>query len=303
MSSQQYVCFYVDAESTKSETFSNDTTESLMASTVNSYSQKAKEARFILGAGFGVEASWLEEDNVGDMTAKIEEIADKYLNGSGAIKDLGKDFAVVAAGGKLMFPEIWSDSSFDQSFDASIKLRCPYPNLVQWFLDIIVPLNHLIAFTMPRTPYGKSSLGSNFDNVANGYMSPFLVRAFYKGLFNCDMGIITSLSVKKGQTGSWTLAGLPSEVDVDITIKDLYNIMVMTPDTMPQTFMSNTCFVNYLANACGISVNKPDIERSLDTYYTIYKKKTINTLTGYKYWQGLKNNVSNKTLGLFNKFF
>lgn len=304
ISSEQYTCFYADASSTKNEDFSNSTTESQIASKVNGYSDLAKEARFILGATTGNKVAFLEEDNIGDMMTKIDNIADQYLNGSKIFSDLGKDFAVIAAGGKLIFPEIWSDSEFSQSFDVNIKLRCPCPNLVSWFLDIMVPLNMLIAYVMPRTPYGKDTRGEDFDSIVNGYMSPFLVRAFYRGLFNCDMGIVTSLSISKGQTGSWTLGGLPTEVDVSMTIKDLYNVMAMSSDTQPKTYITNTCFLNYLANSCGISVNKPDLIRSVDLYWQIIKKKTIGSnFGGYYFWKNLKQNTTNKLMSIYTKRF
>lgn len=304
ISTEQYTCFYTDASSTKNEDFSNSTTESQIASKVNGYSDLAKEARFILGATTGNKVSFLEEDNIGDMMTKIDDIADQYLKGSRIFSDIGKDFAVIAAGGKLIFPEIWSDSEFSQSFDVNIKLRCPCPNLVSWFLDIMVPLNMLVAYVLPRSPYGKDTRGKEFDSVVNGYMSPFLVRAFYRGLFNCDMGIVTSLSVSKGSQGSWTLGGLPTEVDVSMTIKDLYNVMVMSSATQPKTYVTNTCFLNYLANACGISVNKPDIMRSVDLYWQIIKKKTIGSRFGsYYFWKNIKQNAKNKLLNVYtNKF-
>lgn len=303
MSSEDYVCFYCDATSTKNEDFSNSTTESQIASSINSYSDKAKEARFILGAATGAKTSFLDESNIDNITSKIDDIADEYLHHSQLFKDLGKDFAIIATGGKLLFPEIWSDSEFSQSFDVNIKLRCPCPNPLQWYLDIIVPLNHLIAFTMPRTPYGKNTAGADFGNTANGYVSPFLVRAFYKGLFNCDMGIVTSLSIQKGKEGSWTLDGLPSEVDVSMTIKDLYNIMVMTPDSKPATFISNTCFLNYIANSCGISINKPDIERSIDLYVAVYKKTFVRNITGYRFWKSLSQSGRNKMYDMYTSYF
>lgn len=305
VTSEQYTCFYTDASSTKNEDFSNSTTESQIASKVNGYSDLAKEARFILGATTGEKVSFLEEDNIGDLMTKIDNIADQYLHSSKIFSDLGKDFAVVAAGGKLIFPEIWNDSEFSQSFDVNIKLRCPCPNLVSWFLDIMVPLNMLIAYVMPRSPYGKDTRGKNFDSVVNGYMSPFLVRAFYRGLFNCDMGIVTSLSISKGSQGSWTLGGLPTEVDVSMTIKDLYNVMVMSSATQPKTYITNTCFLNYLANCCGISVNKPDIMRSVDLYWQIIKKKAFGQgFLGTRYfWKNFEQSMNNKLLKIYTDIF
>ena len=302
LSSEDYVCFYVDSSSSKSEDFSNSTTESSLVGKVNGYSDTAKEIKFLTGAITG--NNFLNDQNIVDLTSKLADISENLLNGSTILSNVGKDFAIIAAGGKLVFPEIWSDSEFSQSFDINIKLRCPCPNPLQWFLDIIVPLNHLIAFTMPRTPFGHTSVKNQvFDNTVNGYVSPFLVRGFYKGLFNCDMGIITSLQITKGKEGSWTRMGLPSEVDVSITIKDLYNIMVMTADTMPSTFISNTCFLNYLANSCGICINQPDISRSIELYYTVYTKKLTRALTGYRFWKNLQQDGRNKAYALYTRFF
>lgn len=80
------------------------------------------------------------------------------------------------------------------------------------------------------------------------------------------MGIVTDLNLSLGKEGSWTLDGLPSEVDVDMTIKDLYNVMAMTPSDQTTEFLNNTMFLNFLASSCGVSINKPDLERSVDLY-------------------------------------
>src|SRR5699024_7465962 len=114
------------------------------------------------------------------------------------------------------------DSDFSNSYDISIKLRTPDGDKLSWFLNIYVPLAHLICLTAPR----EAS-----DAGPNGYISPFLVRGFYKGLFNCDMGIITNLSITRGREKAWTLDGLPTEVDVSMELKDLYKMLAITPYT------------------------------------------------------------------------
>lgn len=303
ISTESYVTFYTDAETTKSEQYSNSTKASQLADSVNSFSDIAKEINFLVGAHVG-QLDWLDPSAI---TQAIESIGGlgEDLTGSKLVGDIAKEFSVIATGGKLIFPEIWSDSEFTQTFDVKMKFRCPCPNKVSWFLDICVPINHLRALVLPRTPYGEGMDGKKFEDEpsANGYFSPFLVRAFYKGLFNCDMGIVTDLSLSLGKEGSWTLDGLPSEVDVDMTIKDLYNVMAMTSSDQTTSFLNNTMFLNFLASSCGISINKPDLDRSIDLWMMIKTNYWSDKLTGYSFWQKAQQGIQNKLYNLYQGIF
>ena len=303
ISTESYVTFYTDAETTKSEQYSNSTKASQLADSVNSFSDIAKEINFLVGAHVG-QLDWLDPSAITQAIESIGGLGER-LTGSKLVGDIAKEFSVIATGGKLIFPEIWSDSEFTQTFDVKMKFRCPCPNKVSWFLDICVPINHLRAFVLPRTPYGEGMDGKKFEDEpsANGYFSPFLVRAFYKGLFNCDMGIVTDLSLSLGKEGSWTLDGLPSEVDVDMTIKDLYNVMAMTSSDQTTSFLNNTMFLNFLASSCGISINKPDLDRSIDLWMMIKTNYWSDKLTGYSFWQKAQQGIQNKLYNLYQGIF
>ena len=303
ISTESYVTFYTDAETTKSEQYSNSTKASQLADSVNSFSDIAKEINFLVGAHVG-QLDWLDPSAITQAIESIGSLGEN-LTGSKLVGDIAKEFSVIATGGKLIFPEIWSDSEFTQTFDVKMKFRCPCPNKVSWFLDICVPINHLRALVLPRTPYGEGMDGKKFEDEpsANGYFSPFLVRAFYKGLFNCDMGIVTDLSLSLGKEGSWTLDGLPSEVDVDMTIKDLYNVMAMTSSDQTNSFLNNTMFLNFLASSCGISINKPDLDRSIDLWMMIKTNYWSDKLTGYSFWQKAQQGIQNKLYNLYQGIF
>lgn len=264
-SASECVCFYIDSVNTVTDTFSNTTTESQIASKINSFSDVGKEISFLLGTQTGTSFELLDSDEIENTLSSIESIADKYLNGNQLFKDLGSEFATVAAGGKLIFPEIWDDSTFTRSFDINIKLRTPDCDPISWYLNICVPMCFLIGLVAPQQ---KSS---------NGYFSPFLVRAFYKGLFNVDMGIITDLSFTKGKEGAWSINGLPTEVDVSMTIKDLYQaVLSITSEKHDKWFLNNTTLMDYMANLCGININKPDIMRTFEIWAMLKTNRIKN---------------------------
>ena len=155
---------------------------------------------------------------------------------------------------------------------------------------------HIFGFVLPR------------QAGPNGFISPFLIKAYYKGLFNCDLGLITNLTVSKGSEGGWTRNGLPTTVDVTLQIKDLYENISITEYGTASTnglsptnsIISNIILMDYIANLCGININKPDINRMLDFYFSqgiknqIKDKARLNIFGGFDQW------FTNKMMGVYN---
>lgn len=289
LSKREYIAFYMDSTNQVSESFQNTTSESQLSSTVNAASDVARELQFLLG-NIGMVPEQLKDENaLNSAMDKIDDIAKNYLNNNKLLKDIGKQFATVAVGGKLLFPEIWNDSSFTKSYNISIKLRTPDGDKLSWFMNIYVPLCHLICLTAPvQSEHGVS-----------GYVSPFLVRGFYRGLFNCDMGIITDLNITKGKEGAWTIDGLPTEVDIDMTLKDLYSALTITKENNPGAFCNNLCLVDYIANSCGININEPDFIRQMDMYLILKCNKYKHFLPHA--WYTIQQDIANRTMTLYEK--
>lgn len=291
ISTKEFVAFYVDSATSVSEDFSTDTTTSKLLPSLNSgVSDMAREVQFLAGPISGLQVEALDPENFEASMKDIKKISTRYLNNNRLFNNIAEQFATVGKGGKIAFPEIWDDTTFSKSYSVSIKLRTPDADKLSWYLNICVPLMHLLGFGAAR------QLGPN------GYRSPFLVRGYYKGMFNIDMGIITSMSISKGKEGSWTLDGLPTEVDVDITIKDLYSLLTIskTSDTGILNFLNNTSLMDYLANTCGININKPEIERTLETYILL-GKNSIQDIYGNN-WMKLQNAMSNLAATAYGKF-
>lgn len=293
------VAFYLNSETSISESFSNDTTQSQLASKVNEMSGMVRELQFITGLSnisFYDNAN-TDSGNVINNTASGNNAGDSMFGGIGSFIDNLKTGAkTVFAGGKLVFPEIWSDSSHSVSYTVNIKLTTPDFDKYSWFLNIGAPLIHLICMSAPR------QMG------ANGYASPFLVRAFYKGFFSIDSGMIGSLSITKGTDGGWTIDGLPTVVDVSIDIKDLYHSMnIIAPDVIGdlsgnlsmESSLKNVNALTYLANMAGVNINQTDIGRAFRLAYWSMTGQAKQLLSNGP-MQALTQSVMNRILHMYN---
>lgn len=282
------VGFYIDSETQISESFNNSTAESQFASSINQVNDLSREIQFLMGGATGEEFKQLVDQNFNEAFSQIEQFTSKYVQVLPGLltSRLKNTFNTIKIGGQLVFPEIWNDSDFSRNIDINIKLRTPDGDNFSWFMNIGIPLMHLLCFTIPKR------LGDN------GIQSPFLVRAYYKGFFNVNMGIITSLSISKGDKCKWNLQGLPTDIDVSFTIKDLYQSLSIESGS---NFKKNTDQLDYIANLCGINVNKPDIIRGLVLNYERYVNAGYNILTGNNFLH-ISEAIDNYKLGMAEKY-
>ena len=286
--------FYLNTESSISENFTNGTQKSLLESSVNSISDMGKELSFLLGqssSALGVEA--LRND--AEIASNIENVqswVNKILGHGNVLSNLATHLTTVVAGGKLIFPEIWSDSSFSKSYRCEFKFIAPDPSPLSIYLNVLVPLFHLICMTCPQ------SVVSN----PNGYTNPFIVKAIYKGFFSVDMGIITDMSVTKGEECRWTREGIPTSMNVSIEIKDLYSAMSITPSTISNfkyDTMSNTALMDYIATLCGVNIQRPEIGRITEMWMVNIGNKITDIVPNL--WGGIEDKVQNIIMNFYNK--
>lgn len=290
-SAKENLIFYVDNFNSISESFSNDTTESSIASQVNSTSDTANELNFLLAGNSS--AIGKIADNVSDAVSSISSALSTTLGelGGGILGSLADTgINTLVNGGKIVFPQIWSNSSYSRDYTLELKLRSPDHDSLSIFLNVIKPYCKILCLCLPRVMDHEDHYN------LNGYMSPFLVKAFSKGMFNIDMGIISSLSVTKGAECQWNDDGLPTQIDVSITITDLYSSLAMSgfEDTssiynlglgnpfkgMQQIWkiVNNTAYMDFLANMAGLNVGTMAIGRRVE----MYKYLTETSLVQYK---------------------
>lgn len=288
MGFNQMVTFFIDSSSGMSESASNDTGESSLAGTIQNVGDLVKEASFLFGPLSGTQIKGMAASNYEENIAKF---ADQYSNdSSGLIERLRSHADTLIMGANLLFPEIWRDSSYSKSYNVTIKLHSPYGDIESVFLNILVPFFHIMALCFPRQVPTSG---------AHGYVAPFLVRAYCRSLFNCNLGIVDSLSFTKAPNNEWTVDGLPTELEINLSIKDLYTALTIYGGDKASIFFSNTALVDFIGNICGINTYKKDLTRSIESYLAFFTNKYTNALPTV--WRGLEESVKNKLFGdLFN---
>ena len=289
------LAFYADCGDQVDDSFGNSTTQSGLASSINSLSDYAKELNFVVGtagSNMGLELDELIGGGESGLTGALKDatqMVDKAIGSNNIVSNILAKTQTILSGGRLIFPEIWADSSYSKSYSCRIKLVSPSGDKLSVFLNILVPIYHVLALTLPR-----QSL-----TAAEGYFSPFLIRAYSKGLFNIDMGIITDLSITKGAEAEWTVDGIPTVAEISFTIKELYNNLSMSVWEQSSlegsegagslNILSNIAELDYIANSCGVNINEQDVWRMIK-------------LAGILSLGGLKDRVELNIFGAFNQY-
>lgn len=293
------VAFYANCGNEINESFGNDTGPSQLASTLNSLSDSGRELNFLIG-NFGsltngmTPSSLTGADDLGQTTGIAESIKN-IMGGHGNIfSNILNKATTILAGGRLVFPEIWTDSSFGRSYSCSMKLVSPSGDAFSVYMNILVPLYHLLGFTLPR----------HAVDGGQAYYSPFLVRAYCKSMFNIDMGIITSLSITKGGEGEWTTDGLFTSLDISFEIKDLYNVLFMSTangDGIGGNIVSNVTELDYIGNTCGVNINDMEIMRTVKIASAVGWGGTKDTFKS-KIFGSITQSINQKLEGIFGRY-
>lgn len=200
------LCFYADKATSISESANNQYGQSTIAEQANANAAITREYSQFLGIG--------DESIVGAIQNGLSAIMDQ-LSKLDVIGNIVTMFSKRVDGSQLYYPDIWTDSNFDRSYNIQFKFHSPYGDKLSIFRNVYVPFISLLALALPK------------QDGLYGYKEPFLVRLSSPGWFETECGAITSISFKKGGDDSvWTVDGLPNEIEVTLTIVDLYPTMM-----------------------------------------------------------------------------
>ena len=244
------VQFMVQPESFR-EDLTNSTGPSLIESMINGATEGiGSEIAFITNsnADAGVVGDVMKflGDAMGSTSIGLEKLQSTAVGGfasnlfSGALSAL--------KGQKMIYPEIYKSSEASTDYEFSVTLSTPYGDPYNYYLNIVVPLMHLIALAAPRMM------------TSNTIASPFLVQAYIPGMCTCELGIVRNMSITKNpKSNHVSIHGFPLTVEVRFGIHPLYRNISISPAHDPASFLFNETLNDYLANIAGLIP-------SIDTY-------------------------------------
>ena len=239
----QFIGFRIDKSTDASESFSNSTQPSAFA---EDYNAKVKEVA-AKAINYGIKG----EANSGSLIGKVVDSTGDFIRGAlqalQSVDFIGiTDLAQAAVTGTYFdAPEQYAGSDFNKSHSLSFQLRSPYGDKVSIYQSIMVPLFCILAGALPRS------------GGANSYVQPFLCRVYCRGMFAVPLGIIDSVSIKRGDSEfGWTYDNLPTCVDVNISIKDMSPIMyVCMYDSMFEELSGiDSAFNEYLLTLSAVGL-------------------------------------------------
>ena len=159
-------------------------------------------------------------------------------------------------GQKMIYPKIYDRSDSRMDYEFSMTLTTPYGDPYNYYMNIAVPLIHLIALTAPRMV------------TSNTVSSPFLVQAYIPGMCTCQLGIISDLNITKNPNSNHvSVNGFPLTVTVKFTIEELYNAMAISPANDPASFMFNETLNDYLCNMAGLAPSQDTYQAQRSSKY------------------------------------
>lgn len=253
-----YVQFFVSADSGMSESANNNTAASKLEGILDSGSELMKEVAFLANSG-GIDASEVQEY----LDSGIDAINEKLTGSSegtlgGVLGRIMSGASNVIKGDNMIFPEIYQSSSYSKQYSISVDLRAPYGNRLSYYTNVLVPLFHLLALTVPK------------QSTANTYSSPFIIKAYYPGVFSCNLGIVESIQIEKNANGdSWTVDGYPGDIKVTLNIKDMYSDLSITPAGDVVLFMANSSLIEYIATNCGVHLTTPQLLNRVNMFTNV----------------------------------
>jgi len=243
---QYYVDFYVSPSTSYSESMSNRAEDSAFKGLVSKGEGMVKELAFLLGAN-ALNAETMEQ-SMANMSKEMQSELQKFnlTKGDNVLSRLLSNSQLVITGSNIVFPQIYHESEYSKSYRCELKLVSPYGDRESIFLNIIVPMIHMLCFVLPR------------QTSANSYSSPFLIKGHISKWFSCEMGLVQSVDIQKE---AFSADGFPTQVTMSISLQDLYSALsISKTDSIKSAimFLQNQSLIEYMSVICGLNLKSSE---------------------------------------------
>ena len=291
MGSDLGVSFAFDPMSSITDSLSNSTGESQFAGMLNGISSKARELDFMTG-NVGVNIGMIDQTDYSTATAQLN---DGIFRGvTNPLSHISTFIQNAGHGMNVRFPQIWNDSNSTKSYSIDMKFIAPYATQFCKWRYVLVPFFHWFALAAPHSD----------DSLVN-YSRPFLIRAFSKGYFNIEMGIVNSIQWRRFGDGDMISAdGIPTEIDVTVEFEDLYQQLAVSQfggDNTISTkragiFFNNTGLMDLVGTLSGVNMNKIDIGQRWELFTSAWENSALRTGTNFM------RNISDRLTNIYTSY-
>ena len=259
-----YLHFYGTADGTSvSDSLSVSTRESAMESLFNNnLSQIAQDIQFLAGGRPGTLTTIIDS-----VAAAGGGIGDSL---GGTLGNLLSQSSNYLKGGRMVFPQMIDDCTYDRSFKVSCRFISPSGDPEARFLNCLLPLCYLYPYVIPQ----------QMAESENMYTYPFLCRADVTGLFHSDLAVLSNLAIQRGgpDADAFTIDGLPFEIDVSFDITPLTSRLMVTTARHPIHFIRNNALQEYLGTMCGVSFTGDQMEIKAEVAKSLLGTSITDTL-------------------------
>lgn len=301
------VSFAYDPGSSVTDSIGNTLGDSAFTGLIKGISQKAREAGFLFGRWGDDAVDYLSAVDGTDYDSAVNDITGSALgrifSGQGIIGRASTWIKNSGKGMNIRFPQIWQDSSSNKDYSIEMHFIAPYAtNFCKWRY-VLVPFFHCFALAAPRI---RSTLTM--------YSTPFLIRAYSKGYFNVEMGMITNLSWRRFGDGGDMVSddGIPTQIDVTMDFQDMYQTIGMSKidgawDPLNLSgkgigkeaglFFNNTGLMDMLGTMSGVNMNRMNIGERIALYWNAVFSIGVAGLPG-----NFKRNITDRIRNTYERW-
>ena len=243
-----YIKFYLSGSTSANDNFETNVEDSLLSNLANTINSGLKEAAYFTDAV----GSFADDLNKGFT----DIFNSTKLNGENPLAGL-TGLTTLLGGAKITFPKIITESSYGKSINCECTFVSVYGETESIYLNSIRPYLHLLAFVLPH------QVRSNLEM----YTFPFIVKAYCRGLFNVEMGVISSFSVTRGGNDNalWSFEGAAELITVNFEVTPLLTNLVMSSiNDGPGWVLRNKGLAEYMSAITAYDARNDKYELSLE---------------------------------------